>query len=334
MWSDTNEYHDGYQLSISHECGSTTINLAKDCHLYKYYCPWGSVNVTAKVRAYIGEDYGPWSNITTTLNAPNKPSNLRVSVKHVCGWPNYAKLTPSEPSGEFPGEILEEIWIPADSLLELRPRDDYNDPPCFPTNEIRVTWDTPEHQLEEPDYYKVRLLFYTTPVTVDYVGPIYGQEAEICTWENWEQRISVVAYKYGLHSNETEEMKIITTGNRSCYPYSFGKSSPPDDGQEPLSDKSNLTPVQFSLSQNHPNPFNPETEISYSLPQDCRVKLIIFNLMGQKVRDLVDEYQTAGHKTVHWDGKDHAGNEVASGIYFYRLQAGNHDKVRKMILTK
>jgi flagellar hook assembly protein FlgD len=56
--------------------------------------------------------------------------------------------------------------------------------------------------------------------------------------------------------------------------------------------------------------------------------------MGQKVRDLVDEYQTAGHKTVHWDGKDHAGNEVASGIYFYRLQAGNHDKVRKMILTK
>jgi hypothetical protein len=128
-------------------------------------------------------------------------------------------------------------------------------------------------------------------------------------------------------------MKKITTGNRSCYPYSFGKSSPPD-GQEPLADKSTLTPVQFSLSQNYPNPFNPETDISYTLPQDFHVKLTIYNMLGQKVKVLVDEQQIAGYKTVRWDGKDQDGNEVGSGIYFYRLQAGEYNEVRKMVLAK
>jgi flagellar hook assembly protein FlgD len=52
------------------------------------------------------------------------------------------------------------------------------------------------------------------------------------------------------------------------------------------------------------------------------------------IRTLVDEYQTAGYRTAHWDGKDESGNDLASGIYFYRLQAGEHNEVRKMIMLK
>jgi flagellar hook assembly protein FlgD len=94
------------------------------------------------------------------------------------------------------------------------------------------------------------------------------------------------------------------------------------------------TPERFSLSQNYPNPFNPETEISYALPNACHVELLVYNLLGQKVRTLLDEHQAAGHKTIHWDGTDEKGSKVASGIYFYKIQAGEFTGARKMILMK
>lgn len=93
-------------------------------------------------------------------------------------------------------------------------------------------------------------------------------------------------------------------------------------------------PQEFTLSQNIPNPFNPETEISYVLPSACPVKLSIYNLLGEKVRTLVDGYQTTGHKTVRWDGADDLGNKVASGVYFYKLKAGEFTETKKMIMMK
>jgi hypothetical protein len=95
-----------------------------------------------------------------------------------------------------------------------------------------------------------------------------------------------------------------------------------------------VIPQAFSLSQNCPNPFNPQTEIRYALPKACYVKLSIYNLLGQRIRTLVNEYQAAGHKTVHWDGTDEDGREVASGVYFSRIQAREFTDSRKMILMK
>ncbi len=94
------------------------------------------------------------------------------------------------------------------------------------------------------------------------------------------------------------------------------------------------TPKVFSLGQNHPNPFNPETQIKYDLPEAVQVSLVIYNILGQRVRTLADEYQEPGYRTVIWDGKDERGREVASGIYFYRLKAGDYDQVRKMVVLK
>lgn len=90
------------------------------------------------------------------------------------------------------------------------------------------------------------------------------------------------------------------------------------------------TPTAFSLAQNYPNPFNPVTEISYQLPADCHVKLEVFGVLGRKVATLVDEHQPAGNRTVHWN----AGADVASGIYFYRLQAGDFVEMKKMVLLR
>lgn len=93
-------------------------------------------------------------------------------------------------------------------------------------------------------------------------------------------------------------------------------------------------PEGFHLLQNYPNPFNPETEIAYCLPQDSPVKLTIYNILGQEVKVLVDEYQTAGTRRVIWDGCDDTGSNVASGIYLYRLEAGKTVQTKKMSLLK
>ena len=93
-------------------------------------------------------------------------------------------------------------------------------------------------------------------------------------------------------------------------------------------------PKIFSLSQNYPNPFNAVTVISFALPKTGHVKLEVYNILGQKVKDLVDEVVTAGYKKVVWDGKNNGGNDVASGVYFYRIKTQEFVEVMKMTLLK
>ncbi|MFH2036783.1 MAG: FlgD immunoglobulin-like domain containing protein [Candidatus Zixiibacteriota bacterium] len=97
---------------------------------------------------------------------------------------------------------------------------------------------------------------------------------------------------------------------------------------------SELLPMTFSLEQNYPNPFNPMTYIEYAIPQAGHVTLDIFNVLGQKVRSLVDGEMSAGAHTAVWDSNDNSGNSVATGVYFYRLQFGDMVKHKKMVLLK
>lgn len=94
------------------------------------------------------------------------------------------------------------------------------------------------------------------------------------------------------------------------------------------------TPYGFTLSQNYPNPFNPVCNIEYAIPKYCKVELSIYNILGQKIRVLVDEYQSPGYKCVRWNSKDEQGQDVASGVYLYRIQAGVFGETKKMLLLK
>jgi len=94
------------------------------------------------------------------------------------------------------------------------------------------------------------------------------------------------------------------------------------------------SPDRFALFQNHPNPFNPETKISYYLPTASYVRLTVYNVLGQKVRTLFDGHQDAGTHTLIWDGKREDGTSLSSGIYFYRMQAGDFRETKKMSLMK
>jgi hypothetical protein len=97
---------------------------------------------------------------------------------------------------------------------------------------------------------------------------------------------------------------------------------------------SGALPTEFSLSQSYPNPFNPTCVIEYALPTDSKVNLTIYNILGRKVRVLVDDYETAGYRSVEWDGRDSQGQILASGIYFYRIVAENFVQTKKMVLIK
>ncbi len=93
-------------------------------------------------------------------------------------------------------------------------------------------------------------------------------------------------------------------------------------------------PNRFALEQNYPNPFNPSTTIRYSLPTASEVKITVVNMLGRTVATLVDARRSAGQHEVVWNGRDDAGNAVASGLYLYRLQSENFRATKKMMLLK
>jgi len=107
-----------------------------------------------------------------------------------------------------------------------------------------------------------------------------------------------------------------------------------DVKDDPSGGIAGIIPKAFSLSQNYPNPFNAVTVVSFALPKTGHVKLEIYNILGQKVKDLVDEVVTAGYKKVVWDGKNNSGTDVASGVYFYRIKTQDFVEVMKMTLLK
>ncbi|HDP99973.1 MAG TPA: T9SS type A sorting domain-containing protein, partial [bacterium] len=103
----------------------------------------------------------------------------------------------------------------------------------------------------------------------------------------------------------------------------FGLGTSVDDNNLPT------IAAEYSLQQNYPNPFNPETVINYSISQPGLVKLAVYNVLGQKVAELVNEHQTANSYKVTFDA-----NNLTSGVYFYNLEVGDYSKTMKMMLLR
>ena len=133
------------------------------------------------------------------------------------------------------------------------------------------------------------------------------------------------------NSNSTKDYSFVddkvTAGS-----YSYRLKQIDNDGQFEYSKVVEIgltAPDKFELSQNYPNPFNPSTTINYNLPEATNVKLIIFNILGQEIKTLVNEFKEAGVHTVNFDA-----SELNSGMYIYKMTAGSFVKTLKMILMK
>ncbi len=90
-----------------------------------------------------------------------------------------------------------------------------------------------------------------------------------------------------------------------------------------------IIPAVFSLEQNYPNPFNPSTTIKYGLPENARVRLTIYNTLGQRVEEIINQEQEAGYHKIIWNA-----GKYASGVYIYRIEAGRYINAKKLILMK
>ena len=131
------------------------------------------------------------------------------------------------------------------------------------------------------------------------------------------------------NKNHFWRVSAINIYGASFWPTGFGfkTTSATDIEREEI-------PTEFSLNQNHPNPFNPVTQIRYTLPQLNNVTLKIYDILGREVKILVNSEQPAGAYRLEWNGTNNFGTQVSSGMYIYRIVAGKFIKSNKMILLK
>jgi len=137
-------------------------------------------------------------------------------------------------------------------------------------------------------------------------------------------------------------------GTQLPFDFSYPTSSPlytASTGGQPLGDlnwfgmtvgvaNEEVLPSKYELYSNYPNPFNPTTNIRYSLPAPGNVKVEIFNTLGQLIHTVVDQYQNSGTHNVVWNGMDNSGNQVSTGVYIYKLTTSNFVSAKKMMLIK
>jgi hypothetical protein len=184
--------------------------------------------------------------------------------------------------------------------------------------------------------------------TIDFVGPLAWHM--IYHWEFLDVSESVVVSEGGgfgfgrfraryMHSNSDFD---CSWGDWDFDDDAWQKDPPlPLEAWEPdgvciaLSLENDIVPTKFSLSDNYPNPFNPTTNISFSIPMQLEVRINIYNIMGQLVSNVTRAQLDAGTYSIQWNGTDQKGNMLPSGLYFYELEAGNEFRqIKKMTLVK
>lgn len=177
-----------------------------------------------------------------------------------------------------------------------------------------VAFDTPPAIITGDDIIvtvKLTNVSYTFPLVVDNLGPAESAKTYMSSGgSGW----------YDLGVNESSDL-----GVRARLSASLAVDA---DDDEPL------LPHRYALDQNYPNPFNPVTTIAYTVETRGPVTIAVYNILGQPIVTIVDEVKPAGAHSVTWDGRDGEGDVMATGIYFYRIQAGDFIETRKMVLLK
>ena len=175
-------------------------------------------------------------------------------------------------------------------------------------------WDLDSDSTETPPLFTDGLRIQIMSVRF-IIDPEYSPQLVVLD-TTWDDRNGSLIF--GLVDGATEIIPAFQRGFISIYPVGV------DDEFD--------TPTDFSLSQNYPNPFNPTTNIEFALPQESHTQLVIYNLLGQTVKTLIDEVKSPGVYSITWDGTDNSGNPQPSGTYFYRLTSMNFSETKKMIL--
>ena len=233
---------------------------------------------------------------------------IRLSVEDLIGYENniFSQVEFIAPFDPDEGELYTQIWK-NDSLFYEQQVYDFTEGEW-----IDVVYDDLFEIDVTAEYfigYRIYSLSGNVAAAYHDAGPmVEGNGAYIYT-SSWMQLPAT--YNYNLC------IKAVVASQNST-------SSPQNETSQ----------IANCLGNNYPNPFNPETTISYQLPENSEVELAVYNLKGQKVKQLVSDQLSAGQYSVVWNGKDDNGKSVSSGIYFYKMKTDNFEKTKKMILMK
>ncbi len=198
----------------------------------------------------------------------------------------------------------------------------------------------PDSAAKYPGTWSVGLtpLFFTGVGNNFGYSPIGGGDFTFAfppdTGFNWTRYTLNVQVPVGQSVNSMEvRLHVYSQFTGIVY---FDDLTVTDLGQPPagVSDRKDNLPKTYQLMQNYPNPFNPSTVISYAMPREGPVSLVIYNILGQRVRTLIDNVRSAGQYEITWDGRDDAGQVVGTGVYIYELRAGGLAFAKKMLLLK
>ena len=149
--------------------------------------------------------------------------------------------------------------------------------------------------------------------------------------EDWNQTFGGNYSAFGESVQQTTDGGYIITGSKDGDLWLIKTNS---NGSKLATGSTIQLVTGFHLYEPYPNPFNPTTTISYDLPEQAQVTLGIYDLLGKKIKTLVNQSQDAGNKIAMWDGTDDLGRQVSAGVYLYQIQAGEFTQTRKMLFLK
>jgi hypothetical protein len=201
------------------------------------------------------------------------------------------------------------------------------------------------HRKKNPALYQgelKKLQRYTTEKILiwGFDDPVSGEQVMVAAnFRNLEQTINNVQWLatgdwHNIFDQSIFSVTKLPVDSLIIPAYSaLAFASSPDSIVLSVPDAEPAQPLSYRLRQNYPNPFNPTTTIQFDVPEASQVTLRIYNLLGQEIRTLVDEFKPAGEYAIQWDGKNDRGGETASGIYIVHFAAGS-DFVKSLKLVK
>ena len=194
---------------------------------------------------------------------------------------------------------------------------------------INVSWSTSEDV--EGDDVEYGFVLYSGPYSVS--TELYNMYELTLTELSLPHTAAIGLLETAGYQHITCDWMVFATDGQDTT-YSSEVWTITIDARQVLSADDSVVPEVFALHQNYPNPFNPTTTIKYDLPEAANVRVMIYDLMGRKIRSLVNERQDVGFRSVQWNAADDLGLQVSAGMYIFTIQAGDFRQVKKMILLK